>query len=308
MTTQGTLDFGTQLKEETVAVRVRVSQLGIRRTMTDGQRQTAARAFDADENFVCGSKRLIDNKHPAYKAVMSVKNSARRYWTAVTVPYPESSIRLLRRSSVDSFNDQMQLFETELAAAASGLQERWEEIRHEAEDRLGTLFDAIDYPDDVASLFELGWDFPSVEPPDYLKDLNPALYEAQKARVVAKFNQAVQLAEEAFIAQFKSVVDHLCERLAPDEEGNQKTFRDTAIGNLRTFFEGFQELGIHSNEALDALVEQAKGLVEGQDAATLRKDAVSRQSVATGLSEVQAALDAMMIDSGRAVGMSDSDV
>ena len=43
--------------------------------------------------------------------------------------------------------------------------------------RLGSLFDAGDYPDSLAELFAIEFDFPSVEVPDYLQRLNPQLYE-----------------------------------------------------------------------------------------------------------------------------------
>ena len=50
----------------------------------------------------------------------------------------------------------------------------------------------------MLGLFQLEYDFPSVEPPDYLRQLSPALYEQEKARVAGRFDVAVRLAEEAF--------------------------------------------------------------------------------------------------------------
>ena len=46
-----------------------------------------------------------------------------------------------------------------------------------AKTRLGRLFKATDYPSSLCGLFAVEWDFPSVEPPDYLRQFNPQIFE-----------------------------------------------------------------------------------------------------------------------------------
>ena len=36
----------------------------------------------------------------------------------------------------------------------------------------------------LRGLFEVAWEFPSVSPPEYLRDLNPALYEQERQRIM----------------------------------------------------------------------------------------------------------------------------
>ena len=116
-----------------------------------------------------------------------------------------------------------------------------------AAERLGRLFNPGDYPETLVGLFDVSWDFPSVEPPDYLRELNPALYEAERARVAARFDEAVQLAEQAFLEEFAKLVGHLSERIGGvGEDGKPKVFRDSAIGNLGDFFERFRNLNVRS--------------------------------------------------------------
>ena len=55
------------------------------------------------------------------------------------------------------------------------------ELKAAARRRLGQLFDPADYPRALHGLFGVDWDFPSVEPPDYLLQLSPALYEQEQA-------------------------------------------------------------------------------------------------------------------------------
>src|SRR5205814_1427216 len=131
-----------------------------------------------------------------------------------------------------------------------------DEIKADAHRRLGRLYSPDDYPPEVRGLFAVEWDFPSVEPPSYLMRLHPDLYAAEQARIAQRFEEAVQLAEQAFLAEFSKVVSHLTERLSGDATGDKKVFRDTAITNLTEFFDRFRKLNVQSNEQLDRLVDQ----------------------------------------------------
>ena len=71
--------------------------------------------------------------------------------------------------------------------------------------------------------------------------LSPALYEQERARVATRFEEAVRLAEQAFVGEFAKLVSHLTERLADGQDGERKVFRDSAMGNLVEFFERFQD-------------------------------------------------------------------
>ena len=89
-------------------------------------------------------------------------------------------------------------------------------------------------------LFGVAWDFPNVEPPPYLVQLSPGLYEQERDRVAARFEEAVRLAEQAFTEEFARLVEHLTERISGVGEGGEpKVFRDSAVGNLVDFFERF---------------------------------------------------------------------
>jgi hypothetical protein len=71
-------------------------------------------------------------------------------------------------------------------------------------------------------LFQINWDFPSVEPPDYLRQLHPEIYEQQCRRMRQRFDEAVQLAEQAFLEELGQLVAHLTERLTGQADGKPK--------------------------------------------------------------------------------------
>ena len=115
----------------------------------------------------------------------------------------------------------------------------------------------------------------------------------------ARFDEAVQMAEQAFTEELAKMVSHLTERLSGTEDGRPKIFRDSAIGNLTEFFDRFRQLNVRSNEQLDSLVADAQRIVRGVQPQALRDDQGLRQHVATELSRVQSVLDGLLVDRPR---------
>ena len=191
-------------------------------------------------------------------------------------------------------------YRTELDDAVANLDRHYGELKRAARDRLGSLFNPADYPETLVGLFGVEWSFPSVEPPDYLMQLAPGLYEAERARVTARFEEAVQLAEQAFLDEFARLVGHLTGRISGvGEDGQPLVFRDSAVGNLAEFFDRFRTLNVRSNDQLDALVAEAQRAVRGVTARDLRDGPGLRQTVAAQLSQVQTSLDALLVERPR---------
>ena len=288
------------LRANMAAVRVSFTWLGTRKSLTSEQRAEAAQPFDAQGEYVSAGKKLLDTRHPAFKAVTSIKSKIANTWKDMSLPFPEPGLRLIRRDKIDEFVGFMEEYCSELAEAVANLDRHYGELKSAASERLGRLFNPSDYPETLVGLFDASWDFPSVEPPEYLRDLNPALYEAERARVAARFDEAVQLAERAFLDEFSKLVGHLSERVGGiGDDGKPKVFRDSAIGNLGEFFERFKSLNVRSNDQLDALVAQAQRAVRGIGAQELRDSGDLRQRVASELSVVRSALDGLMVDRPR---------
>jgi hypothetical protein len=243
---------------------------------------------------------LLDVKHPAFRAVTAIRGKIQAYGKGLSLPYPEPGIRLIRQDKVEEFAAQMADFRVELDDAVQNLDRHYGELKRAAVERLGSLYNPSDYPETLVGLFAVAWDFPSVEPPDYLMQLSPALYEQERARMEARFEEAVRLAERAFTEEFARLVEHLAERVTGvGEDGQPKVFRDSAVNNLSEFFQRFRELNVRSNEQLDELVERAQRAVRGVDAQELRDSQGLRQRVATQLSQVQSALDGMLVERPR---------
>jgi hypothetical protein len=287
-----------RLRDTTAAVRVSFTWLGVRKTLTQEQKNRAAESFGAEGDFLSARKKLLDTTHHAYKEVTSVRGKVSAYWKSLTLPFPEPGIRLIHQHEVEGFNTQMAGYRRELEVAVRQLDEHYADLKAAASRRLGDLFNANDYPSSLQGLFDVEWDFPNIEPPSYLSQLSPEIYEQERARVAARFEEAIQLTEQAFISEFAKLIEHLSERLS-NGGGERKIFRDSAITNLIEFFNRFRQLNVRSNQDLDALVEQAQRVVQGTDAQSLRDSEGLRQNIAWQLSRVQAELDGMLVERPR---------
>jgi hypothetical protein len=222
------------------------------------------------------------------------------YWTGLSLPFPEPGVRLIKLEDVESFDRQMADSKVELEDAVANLDRHFDELKRAAARRLGSLYNAADYPETLIGLFSVAYDFPSIEPPTYLVRLAPELYAREQERVRARFEEAVRLAEQAFLEQFAAVVNHLTERITgSNDDGSPKVFRDSVVSNLDDFFGRFRSLNVRSNQQLDELVAQAQRAVRGVGAQDLRDSEGLRSQVATQLERVQASLDAMLVDRPR---------
>ncbi|MBL8829741.1 MAG: hypothetical protein JNM18_22370 [Planctomycetaceae bacterium] len=292
-------DPARQLRGTMAAVRLSFTWFGTRKTLTSEQKSQAAESFGAAGQFLSAGKKLLDTRHPAFQAVTGIRTRLAGLWRGMSLPYPEPGIRLIRQADIEFFHHAANLLQGELTQAVAELDAHFEELKAAACERLGQLFNAADYPQSLRGLFAVEWDFPSLEPPAYLRELNPELFRQEQARVAARFEEAVQLAEEAFIAEFGQLVGHLTERLSGHDDGRPKIFRDSVIENLRTFFERFQQLNVRNDAQLDELVAEAQRIVQGVAPQRLREDGTLRQSVASQLSAVQSVLDGLLVDRPR---------
>jgi len=297
--TQTTPNAAQRLRTTMAAVRLAFTWLGVRKTLAPEQRTTAARAFHADRELLSASKLILDTKNPAYRAVAAVRSEASSYWRTVTLPFPEAGIRLLPQNSLGLFANTMAGYRERLQEATRELAAQYDTMKSEAERRLGTLFNASDYPSTLDGLFDMEWSVVPIEPPQYLVSLNPDVFQAEQARVRERFENAVELAEQAFATELQRLTAHLAERLTGLHDGQPKVFRDSAVQNLTDFFERFRRLNIRSSPELDMLVEEAQQVITGIEPQQLRDSVRLRQMVARDFEQIQASVGEMLVDRPR---------
>lgn len=287
-----TLDLSPaeKLRTTAAAVRIHFNWFGVRRAVEDSSKDTMAESVSADKALVSASKKILNNKSPAWRKLSGVRQTIRSYWRGMTLPYTEPGVRLLRQDWVEPFTVRMTELQGQLEAAVSELEAAYASLKTEAQARLGKLFNGGDYPLTMSGLFSVVYDFPSLEPPDYLMKLNPALYEQERQRISAQFQQAVKLGEQAFAAELADMVKRMAEALQPGEDGKAKKFHSSTVSKFGDFFARFKDLSVGGNADLEKVVADAHKLMSGLDADTLKGDGVLQKQVKDGLAEIGEAL------------------
>jgi hypothetical protein len=288
-----------RLRRTAAAVQVHFTWWGVHRTLTAQQKEEVGGACGADARFLTAGKKLVDTRHEAFRRLTSIRTRVGNYWRGLTLPYVEPGVRLIRQADVEMFVHTMEGFRDELVQAEADLNAAYEQVKTQARQRLGRLYNPNDYPPEVRGLFGVDWDFPSVEPPNYLMRLAPEVYQQEQERVAQRFEEAVQLAEQAFAAEFGRLLSHLTERLTSGEDGQRRIFRDSVVNNLTEFFSRFKDLNVRSNPDLDRLVEQAQALVRGVSPQDLRDDEELRRHVAAEMTQVGQRLESLIVDRPR---------
>jgi hypothetical protein len=256
-----------------------------------------------------GAKRLkgatvpkFDEKHPAYEALTAMRTKIRKAWEGVTNDWVEDGKRLIQYDKIDAFEATMRGLRAELQEARDAFAAVYPELVEAARDDNGDLYDPAAYLATFDGQYTFEVDYPSLNPPEALRLVNPALYAEQSARVAAKFDATVAIVEEGFASTLFEHLDFLQRKLQGLDDGTEKRLHKTAIDNLRTFFETFRTLNLHSSAELDRLVEQAEEILDGRNlygGKPLTKDELRdsqslRSDVRTRLSAVTASLEGML--------------
>ena len=174
-------DVAQRMRTSMAAARVSFTWFGTQKTLTTQQKAEAAGAFGAEGAFLSAGKKLLDTRCPEIRAVSAVRNRVVSFWRGVSLPFPEAGIRLIGQERIEFFDQQMGAFQSQLETAVEKLDRQFDvRLRDAASHRLGRLYDRSDYPDSLIGLFAVSWDFPSVEPPDYLRELHPRLYSQDR--------------------------------------------------------------------------------------------------------------------------------
>lgn len=294
-----TKNASVELKKLAAGCKLNFTKFGIRKALTDDQKDAAAEVFDAQGSFISAARRLVDTKNESWKNVSRCFSQAKAYWKSVTLPYTEPGVRLIRQSFVTSFVDCMEDFQAELLEAVKGLNDALPDLKAQAKEKAGSLYNEADYPASFAGLFGIEFEFPAIDPPEYLKKLAPQVYEAECVRIAARFDQAVVMAEQLFTGELHKLTAHLTDVLTGGEDGKKKVFKDSCIENLQEFFERFKALSVRSSKDLDEVVENVKSLVVGVDPDSLRSNNDLKSELGKQMLAVSSKLETMLIERPR---------
>ena len=286
------VDLGAKLKHITTGCKLEIRQVLCTRKMTDSQRKKMADAFSADQGSVKGSREFLNRKLDFVKDLFSAASKAKAIWRAATVKY-EDGVRLIRTDKITWMNEAISECQMAAIEACQVVYDRWPEVVSDARNRLADLFMESDYEFDIRNAFGITISYPAIEPDQRLKTIAPELFEAERKRIVAQFEQAAIVAEKALQEEFEKMISELLGKLEDktEEDGKKRVIKQCKIDDLVNFATRFQEMSIGNNAELASLVNKAKELAGDVTVKGLKKGE-AKQDFKTKLAEVSKALEA----------------
>lgn len=300
--------FASELRNETIAIRLRMNTVTRSRKMAARQSGEIADHFGAKPGAVTGNKVLFAPKQKEIAAISSVLRKTRAAWMAFTFEYL-TGVRLLRKQELAAWEEKFESLKVELAKALADAEANHDAIIDAAREELGPeLFNADDYPYTFVDWIRITWCEHNFEPSDKLLRLAPVTYQREQERVRKQFDAVVELYEQTCRTELQKLVEALQSKLADATSGKKMKYTESATTNLREFFEEFERKSVKSDAELAAIIKDAKDALGDTTMADVKKSTTTRDALAESFGKVADQLGKLIIESPvRTISVDDLD-
>ena len=297
------------LLEKAVILCFRTGRFGNSRKVKQSQVAELA-VFDSD-----GTEKIIigeGKKSKALKLNRQLLDS--KELEAITSHDGKTRVTILRKWCVPSFADEGYYFvplvlvpevdeylserEAERKDLVEAFYSVYEGLQVQAQSEQGALYRVADYPEvgKVKSSFTWTVRYLAFSTPGKLQEISQSLYQRERDRLAATWQQAGEEVREALREAWSGLVDHFVERLSYKPGGKPQAFKDTLVGNMTDFIALFDKRNLTDDDELSAIIGQARSLLSGVDPEQLRKDLPVRDRIRQSFEEIKRASDSFLVD------------
>ena len=253
----------------------------------------------------------------SYDNMLLIARDCRRYAKARQVPGSPFSegTHLIPLPLVDDLDTKIANAENGYSSFADLFVAEYAGLVEEAKSELNDQFDASNYFDvsteagrnALRSRFwvERRWFDWS---PSSDKKVSPTIASQEQKRQATEIKDMALQVKAALRMGLKKLIDHLVERLAPQPGGSRKMFMDSTITKITDFLELFSARNVCGDKELALLADQAKEVLQGQTASSIKENEEIATVVTARMSMVKENLDKLLLDMPeRAIYLDDDD-
>jgi hypothetical protein len=252
---------------------------------------------EADRDMLHVSKAILESKE--LDAIKTLDGELRTWLGKRALPSPfRRGTYLVPIALVEEVDGKIGEYQEKRAGLVARFLAAYDASVEDAKKRLNGLFDVSDYPgaEKVRAAFYVDVRYLAFGVPEKLEGIRKDIFEREKAKAAASWKEASEEVRQALRAGLADLADHLVERLQGNGDGKPKVFRDTLVENMTDYLDLFDPRNVTDDTQLAQLVERCRNILDGVDADALRSSAAIRTKVRDGMTQVQGALDAMVID------------
>jgi hypothetical protein len=276
---------------EIVLLNLRISMWGVNRVLPENEYEV-----DADRAMVRASKKILEC--PEYEFLLQLKRSIHRRLKSLSLPGEilRPGVYPISLAMVEAVEKTLEDFLVRWGVGVLGLEQVWDLRVREVEDRLRALYDEADYPswERVQGCFGVSWNYFSVSTPQVLQTISARLYTREQAKATVQWKEMLDEIRLGLRLTFKELVDALVDKLTPKPDGTRKKL--VGVERLLEFVDTFSKQNVANDGELQALVGQVRGILKGQDVASLRKDQDLRELVKERMESAKVILDTLVED------------
>ena len=238
----------------------------------DQAKSTKTRAGNYHKNLLAGSGKLEE--------ITKVANAVRTWHYTVTQPWGDNGDRVLNMASFMDYKSRLAEYETQFATAVNMFLNEYDTLVAAAAFQLGDLFNREDYPlrEQITDKFGFRYAFtPLPMAGDFRIDIGEEglreMQEHYEGVLSTRLNDAMRDAWD----RLHDVLSRMSERLADDDGGKRKIFRDSLVENAIEVCGLLRHFNITGDTRLEALRMQLEDTMRGIDAASLRESDMLRE-------------------------------
>lgn len=251
---------------------------------------------DADKAMLALSKRLLDCDE--YTALRRHDHDVVTFIRRRSVPSLfKAGVYQIRPEYAEEINARLQLMSEMRQEFVKALVAMYEVRQKEAMLRLGAQYREEDYPESAAFAvqFTMEWRFFTLSAPGKVKGLSRTFIEKERSRLSSMFEEAKKNAVVMLRCEVKGLVEHLIDRLTPDEAtGKRKRLSESAVTNIAEFIETFKMRDIANDEELAALLADMNAIVAGVDVDLIRDETLSLDDARKPFEKMKAQIDQLV--------------
>lgn len=217
--------------------------------------------------------------------VSKVAREARAHHYENTLPWTDTGHRILPADNFFKYSDAQAAFKNEFEKEVKKFADNYPSYVSAAQNNLGRMYDATDYPDagTIAGYFGIDVDVtPLPDGKDFRVDLGVDVQKKIQADIEAKTTGAIQDAAQDLWNRTYEAVKHMADRLkAYDPTDKSKApFRDTVVTNLRELVDLLPRLNMTGDQNLTDMSDKLAQTLCGANPDELRDDSLLRDSTA----------------------------
>ena len=238
----------------------------------DQAKSTKTRAGNYHKNLLAGSGKLEE--------ITKVANAVRTWHYTVTQPWGDNGDRVLNMASFMDYKSRLAEYETQFATSVNMFLNEYDTLVAAAAFQLGDLFNREDYPTREHIIDKFGFRYAFTPLPmagDFRIDIGEEglreMQEHYEGVLSTRLNDAMRDAWD----RLHDVLARMSERLADDDDGKRKIFRDSLVENAIEVCGLLRHFNITGDTRLEAMRMQLEDTMRGIDAASLRESDMLRE-------------------------------